>query len=179
MSETHIDFHYTRPDVVSAQRMRFLRSNQLKVILILWLGAMLFLIAPLVLPQVFPPGQSSSWGVVLQIAMAFSVTLFVMIFFTPWMDFYINRFWRLPLSLHFSEKFLRLVITGKTGGLHLAWKQIRRVEENDRVFILDYGEGNKYLILPKSAFTHTSDVQRFRELLTRRSMMKDEPVEET
>ncbi len=178
MSETRLEFRYTRPDVISAQRMRFLRSNQLKVILIIWLASMLILIAPLVLPRVFPPGPYASWGLVLQIAIAYFATLLVLIFFTPWMDFAINRFWRLPLTLHFSEKSLRLLVTGKTGGLHLKWNQIRRVEENGRVFILDYGVGNKYIILPKSAFTRPGEESRFRDLLSRRALVKEAPGEE-
>jgi hypothetical protein len=178
MTETRLEFRYTRSDVVAAQRMRFLRSNQFKIILIIWFLSMLVLIAPLVLPRVFPPGPNTSWAAVLQIAIAFLVTLLVLIFITPWMDFYINRFWRLPLSLHFSDRFLRIFVTGKTGGLRLKWGQVRRVDESERFFILEYGAGGKYIILPRSAFTRPGDEQRFRDLLARREAVKDAPSED-
>ncbi len=175
MSATSLQLHYTRGDVVSAQRLRFLRSNQLKVIMLIWLASMLYLIAPLVLPKVFPPGPYSSWALVFQICLAYLVTLVVLFFFTPWFDFYLNRFWRLPLTFQFSDKSLRLSVTGKPGGLRLAWNQVQQVDENDRVFILHYGGTNKFLILPKSTFTRPADSQRFRELLARRTLIKAEP----
>jgi hypothetical protein len=175
MPATSLDFHYTRVEVISAQRMRFLRSNQLKVILLIWLGSMLYLIAPLVLPQVFPPGPNTSWALVLQIALAYGVTLLVLIFLTPWVDFYINRLWRLPLTFQFDGKGLRLSVTGKTGGLRLMWNQVHQVDENERVFILHYGGGNKFLVLPKSAFSRPVDEQGFRDLLARRAQIKEEP----
>lgn len=178
MSETRLEFTYSRPDVVAAQRTRFLRSSQFKIILLIWLVAMLYLIAPLVLPQVFPPGPNTSWGLVLQIGLAYFVTLLVLIFVTPVMDFYLNRFWRLPLSLHFNDKHLRLFVTGKEGGLRLKWNQILKVEEDPRVFTIEYGAGNRYMILPKSVFNHASDEQRFRELLARRAQQPDLPDDE-
>lgn len=173
-----LEFRYTRPDVVAAQRMRFLRSRQFKIILIVWFLSMLFFIVQLVLPQVFPPGPNTSWAAVLQIAIAFMGALLVLTFITPWMDFYINRFWRLQLSLHFSEKSLHIFVTGKTGGLRLRWNQVRRVDENKRVFILEYGAGGKYIVLPKSAFTGAGDERRFRDLLARREAVKDAPSED-
>ncbi len=171
MPENRVEIHYTRPDVISAQRMRFLRSSQLKVILLIWLGSIIFLSAPLVLPQWFKPGPYTSWALVVQISLAYLVTLAVITFITPWMDFYINRFWRLPLVFQFSEKQVRLSISGKTGGLRLKWSQIIRVDENDRVFILHYGSGGKFVILPKAAFSGPGDEQRFRDLLARRELL--------
>jgi hypothetical protein len=178
MPENRLDFRYSRPDVISGQRMRFLRSKQLKVILLIWLGSTLFLMAPLVLSQVFKPGPYSSWGLVAQISLAYAVTLFVLVFFTPWFDFYLNRFWRLPLTLQYSSKRLRFTVTGKPGGLRLTWNQIQKVDENARVFILHYGDGNKFIILPKSAFSRPEDEARFRDLLARRALVKEEVGDE-
>jgi hypothetical protein len=175
MADTRLEFRYTRPDVVSAQRVRFLRSRQLKVILIIWAASMLFLITPMILPQVFKPNQYSSWGLVFQISLAYAVTLFVLIFFTPFFDFYLNRFWRLPLTLQFNEKRLHLTVTGKPGGLRLKWNQITQVEESSRAFILHYGSGEKFFVVPKSSFGKAEDEQRFRHLLSQRALIKAEP----
>jgi hypothetical protein len=178
MSDTRLDFRYTRPDVISAQRERFLKSKQLKAILVIWALSTLILIAPLVLPQLFGSNQYSSWALVLQISLAYAVTLFVLVFFTPFMDFYLNRFWRLPLTLQFGNKRLRFMVTGKTGGLRLNWNQVKQVDESSRAFILHYGEGEKFIILPKSAFTKSEDETRFRDLLSHRALAKDEPADE-
>ncbi len=179
MPETRVEFNYTRPDVVSAQRMRFLRSGQFKVILLIWLGSIIFLSAPMLLPQVFKPGPFTSWGLVVQIFLIYAVTMLVLIFITPYADFFINRFWRLALVLQFSEKHLRLSVAGKTAGLRLKWPQILKVDENDRVFILHYGSGGKFIILPKSAFYDPGDEQKFRDLLARRaSLTSEDPGEE-
>jgi hypothetical protein len=177
MPESRFDFRYTLPVVASAQRTRFLRSNQFKVILLIWLGSTIFLIAPLVLPQVFPPGPNTSWALVAQISLIYVVTLLVLIFATPVADFFINRFWRLPLTLQFSEKQVRIFITGKQGGLHLRWGQITQVDEDSRALILHYGPGGKFIILPKSAFEQDSDERRFRDLLSRRSLVNIEEPE--
>ncbi len=171
MPENRVEFHYTRRDVLSAQRMRFLRSSQLKVILLIWLGSVIFLSAPLVLPQWFKPGPYTSWALVLQISLAYLVTLAVITFITPWIDFYINRFWRLPLLFQFSEKQVRLSIVDKPGGLRLKWSQIIRVDENDRVFILHYGSGGKFVIIPRAAFNSPGEEQRFRDLLAHRALL--------
>jgi YcxB-like protein len=170
---TRLEFRYCASDVASAQRMRFLRSAQLKVILLLWLVSLLYVAAPLLVPQWFKPGPYTSWGLVIEICLAYGVTLLVLILVTPWADFYINRFWRLPLEFQYNEKHLRLSVTGKQGGLRLGWKQIQRVEENARVFILFYGTANKFIILPKGIFSRPQDDRRFRELLSQRAVLVD------
>lgn len=178
MADTRIDFRYTRADVVSAQRVRFLRSRQLKAILIIWFAGTLFLMAPLVLPQLFKPGPYSSWTLMFQISLAYAVTLFVLIFFTPFFDFYLNRFWRLPLTLQFSSKRLRLTVTGKPGGLRLSWNQITQVEESPRTFIVHYGGSDKFFVVPKSAFSKPEDEQRFRDLVASRALSQEAPGDE-
>lgn len=173
MSENRFDFRYTINDVASAQRMRFLRSNQIKIIFILWLGMLLFVIASMMLPDLIPFTVSMSWGLVLQISLAYFVTMAVLVLITPFLDFFINRFWHLPLTFQFNEKQLRLSLTGKSGGLRLKWSQIHKMEENQRVIILFYGTGNKYIILPKLAFEASELTERrFRDLLAREMVKK-------
>ncbi|RPJ52101.1 MAG: hypothetical protein EHM21_01080 [Chloroflexi bacterium] len=178
MPDTRLDFRYTRPDVVSAQRTRFLRSKQLRIILIIWAASSLILMVPMILPEVIQSAPFSSWGLVFQISLAYAVTLFVLIIITPFFDFYLNRFWRLPLTLQYSEKRLRLTVTGKPGGLRLNWNQLTQVDESGRTFILHYGDGGKFFVLPKSAFSNPEDERRFRELLAQRALVKEKPGDE-
>lgn len=169
MSDTRLDFRYTPRIVASAQRMRFLRSSQLKIILLFWVASTLYLIAPLLLPNLLPAGPFSNWGVALQVTLAYTVTLGVLILVTPWAEFYLNRFWRLPLTLRFNEKQLRIGVAGKQGGFQLPWGDVIKVQENNLVIILYYGSGGKFIILPKSIFAKPNDERRFRGLLERRA----------
>lgn len=178
MSDTRLDFRYTPRIVASAQRMRFMRSSQLKIILLFWVGSTLYIIAPLLLPDLIPAGPFSSWGSALQVTLAYTVTLGVLIMVTPWVEYYLNRFWRLPLVLRFNEKQLRISMSGKQGGFRLPWEDVKKVHENDLVIILYYGSGGKFIILPKSMFAKPNDERRFRALLERRaSLLTSPPVE--
>jgi hypothetical protein len=150
MADNRYEFRYKAGDVSSAQRMRMLRSKQIKV-----------------LPGLFPATPIASWGLVLEIALIYLATLVVMMLVTPYLDFLFNRFWRLPLQYQFNDRQMRLsVVKGKSKGLRLEWKDIQRIEENPRVFILYYGAGGKFLILPKSIFDERG-MQRFVGILGR------------
>jgi hypothetical protein len=111
----------------------------------------------------------------------------VLVLIAPYLDFTFNRFWRLPLQLTFNEKTLKVsVVKGKSKGLQLTWDQIQSVQENQRVIILHYGEGKKFVILPKSAFESGQDgapsavERRFRDILRRRGpQVEGAPAAET
>ncbi len=170
MADNKFEFHYTAADVTAAQRLRFLHSGQLKIMFILWALGILYLSVPLVIPQLLPGATYSSWGLVLEVSLAFLVTLLVLMFVTPWLDFTFRRFWRVGLVLRFNQKELHLNVAGKTGGMRLEWNEIKRMVENQRVYVLFYGTGNHYIILPKSAFEtakgHRHPAERkFRALL--------------
>ncbi len=188
MPENRFEFRYKVKDVASAQRMRMLRSKQIRVMVIIWLLSSLFLFVPMLLPNMFPGSPFSSWQLVISIAVVYAVTIAVLLFVTPYLDFTFNRFWRLPLMLRFNDKQLKLsVVGGKSKGLVLPWKQIQRYDENERVFILYYGASNKFIVLPKSIFDESSNParsrDRFLDLLKRRASIPvvevEEAVEET
>lgn len=166
MPPNRFDFHYSPADIAQAQRSRFLKSNQLKLIILLWIFTTLFTAGPLVLPGLFPTLPGDSWGLVVEVMLVYVVTIGVLGLVTPLAEYYLNRFWRMPLSLQVTQKHMRLSAAGKSGGLRLLWGEIRRVEETARVFILTYGPGGKYLILPKSAFAGVPGAEaHFRDLL--------------
>lgn len=174
MASNRFEFRYKAGDVASAQRMRMLRSKQIKIMVGLWLLSSLFLLVPLFFPQMFPGSPFASGEVVLSIAIVYAVTLGVLMVVTPYLDFAFNRFWRMPLVLRINEQNLRLSVSGgKSKGLVLPWGQILRFDENGRVFILYYGEGNKFIVLPKTLFQAAKNPaqaeERFRDLLRRRA----------
>lgn len=179
MPEYRFAFRYTPSDVASAQRMRFLRSGRLKVLIFIWLSSSLVLATPLIFPQMFPGSPFTSWSLVVQIALIYAVTMVVLVLVTPRVEYYFQRFWRLPLLLRLSDKMLRLSVDGsKSPGLRLPWEQIRRVDENERVFVVYYGEGNKFIILPKSTFKdHGGAEERFRKLLSKAGAAPAQPAQ--
>lgn len=178
MADNRFEFRYTANDVASAQRMRLIHSKQMRIMLGIWLVSSLFMAVPLLLPGLFPDLTWLNWGLVLEIALIYLVTMVILFALTPYLDFFFNRFWRLPLLFQFSDKQMRLsVVGGKSKGLHLTWAQIQRAEENARVFILYYGSGSKFIILPKAIFKRPQDDKRFRGLLRRRFEMPAAPVE--
>lgn len=168
MADNRFEFRYTANDVASAQRMRMFRSRQIRVLAIVWLVSSLFLAVPMLLPNLFPGISGMTWGLVVELALVYLVTMAILFAITPYLDFFFNRFWRMPMVLQFSDKQIRLSVSGgKSKGLQLSWKQIQRAEENQRVYILYYGIGNKFIILPKSIFKRPQDDRRFRDLLNK------------
>lgn len=173
MADNRFEFRYTAGDVASAQRMRFLRSNQLKTIIAIWAFSSLVLLAPSIAPQTFGT-PFASLAVMLEISLAYGAGLAVLLLAAPYFDYLFKRFWHMPLMVQFNEKQFRVsVVKGKSKGLRLEWNEVIKVDENGRVLILHYGTGNKYIIIPKTAFTPGKDgapmrtEQRFRELLQR------------
>ena len=185
MPQNRFEFRYKARDVASAQRMRMMRSKQIRLMIGIWLLSSLFLLVPLLFPQMFPGSPFASWEIVVSIALIYAITLGVLLLITPYLDFTFNRFWRLPLLLRYNDHQLRLSVAGgKAKGLILPWKQIQRYDENERVFILYYGEGNKFVVLPKAIFEAAKNPEKaaagFRNLLHRRASIPivEEPVVE-
>lgn len=192
MADTRIEFRYTAEDVASAQRMRFLRSKQFKMMGLVWIVSTLFLLISM---QFFQPSPVFDRPVILAIAFGYVLVIGVLALVSPYLSYAFSRFWRLPLQLQFNEKTLRLsVVKGKSKGLQISWDQIQEVQENKRVIILHYGEGKKFIILPKTAFgsdqtdpaapagegSTSAAARRFRDILRRRGpQMENAPAAET
>jgi hypothetical protein len=166
VADNRIEFRYDIADVTSAQRMRFLNSPQLKLLIAFWAITVLFLALSIYFPQTISIVQGVTWAVIGQISLIYVVTLVGMIFVVPWLSFNFNRFWKLPLVFQFNQKNLRLSVAGKQGGLRLAWDEVRRVEGNDRVYLVYYDDTQKHFILPRSAFKPHQD-KRFQDYLAR------------
>lgn len=165
MPANRFEFRYTPAEVADGQRARFLKSGQFKLILLLWVASILFTAAPLILPGTFPAVISGGWGAVIEVVLIYGVTVLVLGVITPYVEFFLNRFWRTPLVLQFNNHQMRVSVAGKPGGLLLKWSQILRVENTQRVYLLFYGAGGKYIILPKRIFRDSPQAQaRFEAL---------------
>ena len=166
MPANRYEFRYTPAEVADGQRSRFLKSIQFRLILLLWVVSTLFTAAPMLFPNAFPTVGSGGWSMVVEVALIYGVTVLVLSLITPYLEYYVNRFWRTPLAFQFNKYQMRMSVAGKTGGLQLKWSQILRYEETRRVYLLFYGSGGKYLIVPKSIFRDAPDAHaRFAALL--------------
>lgn len=174
MPESRIEFKYTSREVTSAQRLRLLKSGQFKGIILFWAASILFLAVHILFPQTFQIVRDSSWALIGEVTLIYIVTMLVLMYVTPWMDFAINKFWRLSLALAFNESQLRLTLakppkktkgSKASSGLVLKWDEIRRVMENQLVYVIIYGPQSKFFVVPKSAFTKPGVEERFRALV--------------
>lgn len=164
MADHRLEFQYSAREVTSAQRTRFFRGIQFKLILVIWVLSVLITAAPLIFPQAFPDNGTTSWSMVLLLSLAYFITLIVMLVVTPWLEFHFNRVWKVPVTFQYNEKQVRLLATGKTGGLHLKWSEIRQIDEIAPAYLIYYGSEGKFILLPKSAFSNQAEEQGFREL---------------
>jgi hypothetical protein len=161
MSDNRVNIQYTVQEVTSAQRMRLMRSGQLKMIVLFWAGSVIFFGLHVLFPQSFRVVSGVTWTLIGQVSLAYFVSLLAIFVILPWVSFHLTRFWKLPLVFQFGQKDLRLSVAGKRGGLRLGWDQVRRVDENDLVFVIYYDDGQKHFIVPKAGFSEGAEA-RFR-----------------
>jgi len=166
--EQHLEFSYTRPDVVSAQQMRIRNSGMFYLMGAIWLGATLYLIAQILLPHIIPQTPFANWRNVIQITIIFAIVAGAFYFAAPWLDFRSNQLWKNKFTLHYSDAKVRMTLAGKNEGLELKWNQIKKVLETPRVYLLQETDRN-FIIVPKSSFRSTDQEQRFRSLVRKRA----------
>jgi len=144
--------------------MRLRQSGQLKVLLLFGVGSVIFFGLHVLFPQTFRFLDGVTWRLIWQVSLAYLASLLAIFFVLPWISFHLTRFWRLALVFQFNQKEMRLSVSGKRGGLRLGWDQVRRVAENNLVFVVYYDDGQKHFILPKAGFSEANE-ERFRRLL--------------
>ncbi len=163
-----LKLNYTEEDVISAQRIRFLYDGRFKNILILGAVAFLILGVQVVYEWITNKALPGLWyGPFLAVG---SVALIIGFFYliNPLIDFRTHPIWRKNFDLFLSDTHLRLTSKSKKpGGFEMEWSQVKRVLENDRVFILLYGpRGQDFFILPKRLWKDPAKVDAFRSVLT-------------
>ncbi len=165
-SEFTLPLTYEHADVVSAQRLRFRHSRRLRVLAFLSLAALVYLAVQQFDPALVGANTRIGWQSVAYLAAQFVLLPVLFYLFVPSLDYRSNQAWRQNYTFTVNKSRLRLARTGAERGFELAWGAIRRVLENDRVFLVFFGEKQAMVMIPKSIFSSPEQTDTFRRLAT-------------
>jgi hypothetical protein len=148
-SNVFLRLNYEQDEVISAQRMRFLHSNRLKLLTVL---SILGTIA-LGLQQAwlwFREGVvPATWYTPIYLPLIFGGVFVVAYFLAPSMDFKVNPQWQNAFDLYLEADAFRITPIGKLQGFEKAWKEVKQVLENDKVYIWFFNSEQEFIIMPK------------------------------
>lgn len=170
-SDSKVNVIFQAADIISAQRMRFARGSKLKILGVIWLAAMVWGGGLLFFPEQVPTVLNINGGTLVGTALLFAIIAGIFYIFAPWVDFRTNPIWKSPFTFQFNDEQLNLSLEGRGRGVYIRWEQIRRVHENERVYILYTSSEDNFLILPRLVFPSKSSELRFRQLLGKRSSL--------
>jgi hypothetical protein len=165
-----LELNYQLDEIVSAQRMRFRNSTRIKIISIIGIIGTLALIEQQAHLWYDSGIRPETWFTPIYLPIIFIGVGGLVYFFAPQIDFRLNSDWKRKLDLHLSENKLRITVMGEVEIFELDWHQIKRVLENNKVYILIFGsEESEFFILPKRALGKYEN--RFRDTLKEKSSL--------
>ncbi len=144
-----ITLDYQRDEVISAQRMRFLHSGQAKLMIVLGTLATLALGTEEIWFWYTFGEVPRMWFMPFSVLLLFCAVFCAAYYFFPAIDFRVNPQWRVIFHLHLEKNKFRLSVKGHTHGEELEWGRIKRVLENEKVYILFWGKAQEFIIIPK------------------------------
>ncbi len=148
LMDTTFTLKYEKPEVISAQRLRFIHSSRLLVTTLLGVLA----VAYLCWQQFQIPAEERSWITVIVVAAIF-ITMPVLVYFVaPGMDFKSNKGWRLEYRVNLRPGVMDFFRPGETKPVRFDLHKISKIMENSEVFILFFGKETNFIILPKRIF---------------------------
>lgn len=145
--EISLKLNYQQDEVVSAQRLRFRNSQRIRIIFAIMAVFALLLAVQQYFRYTELGRLPDTWATPLVVLGIVAGLWTVGYFVAPPVDFRFNRDWRADLDLHLQKEQLR--VSGKSGSMDLPWSKIKRVLENEKVFILIMGSELDFLIVPK------------------------------
>jgi hypothetical protein len=172
-SSSFLKLNFEQDEVVSAQRMRFLHSSRFKLLAILGL----FGTTALSLQQAWlwhKEGQlPSTWYTPIYLPLIFSGVFIAVYFFAPSIDFKVNPQWRNIFDLYLEHEVFRITAVGQTQGIEKAWSNIKRVLENDKVYIMFFDSEQEFIVMPKRVLK--TQEKFFQERLPSKAIWRDPP----
>ncbi len=168
-------FQYTSSEIYSAHRLRFLHSNQLKIVTSIGLLAEVYLIAQQLYPQALHRPAGSSWGTPIGLAILIVGLPLLVYLFSPLFDYRLNADWKKTFTLFLSKEAFRISETsGETPGVPIKWFRVKGVLENKKVFVLILGSERFFLIIPKRLFENQEQQAFIRDILAKRVSLKSQ-----
>lgn len=144
-----LQLDYEQDEVVSAQRMRFLHSNRLKLLIALGILGMIVLIAQQIWFWFKEGTLPITWYTPIYLLLVFCGVFIIVYLFAPLIDFRLNPLWRNIFDLQLDDNTFRIIVAGKSQGIEKNWEKIKRVLENDKAYVLFFDSEEDFIILPK------------------------------
>jgi hypothetical protein len=161
MDTIAIAFNYREDEVVSAQRLRFLKSVPPKIVVVIGVLATILLGLQQIWAWFQSKDISRTWYTPFYMLLIIGTVFIVSYFLAPSIDFRINPTWKITLSLFLDEDKIRITAKGRTDGFNLPWVKIKRVFVNDMAYILFWDTDRDFFILPRRIFDR--DTRNFLE----------------
>ena len=169
-SNVPLPVRFDAKDIISAQRLRFIKSSRLKVLIGLWLALSLFLLVQLVAPDFIPAVHFANWYMLIGLAVAFVLVLVIFYWVAPWLDYTQNPVWQTPFTLRLTNEQILISVEGKPRATTVQWSRIHKMHENERAYILYLGNEANFLILPKAVLKAGAREKMIQMLKTRSSL---------
>jgi hypothetical protein len=112
------------------------------------------------------PAPVTRWEAALVVGALVLVPLFIY-FLAPPIDFRLNRVWRTEWNLRLNPQGLRMQRPGAKKYFDMAWSDVSKLEENERVYLLYYGDSGRYVLIPKHVFEKPQQLAFFRRQVAR------------
>lgn len=148
---------YEKQDIVSAQRMRFLQSSRLKIVIFLGLIS----IGYLVWQQLQLAQDARSWLSPVLVGIVFVVVPFLTYFLMPLLDYKVNKGWRKEYRFLISETNMDIYQPEEKRPYRFDLNRVSMIHENSDVFVLYFGSEQNFVIIPKRALQAQNKVAWF------------------
>ncbi len=140
---------YQEDEAVSAQRMWLRERNSVKI----GVAAAILIVLGAVAQEVWSWYESKvipvTWWMPVLWLIGFATVFGIAYLQNPVSSFRSNSWWHNKLELHLSSEWFRITPEGQSEGLEIEWGRIRRVVENDKVYLLFWGSEQEFSIFPK------------------------------
>ena len=136
---------YEKQDIVLAQRMRFLQSSRLKIVIFLRLIS----IGYLVWQQLQLAQDARSWLSPVLVGIVFVVVPFLTYFLMPLLDYKVNKGWRKEYRFLISETNMDIYQPEEKRPYRFDLNRVSMIHENSDVFVLYFGSEQNFVIIPK------------------------------
>ncbi len=143
--EISFKLKYEKPEVISAQRLRFRYSSRLQIIAILGV----FSIGYLSYLQFQLPIEARNWASPGLVAAIFILVPALIFYISPILDFIFNKGWRKEYRFVLSESNMDIFQPDEHKPYRFDLNRVNRILENPDVFILIFGNEQNFVIVPK------------------------------
>lgn len=143
--EITFKLNYEKPEVISAQKLRFRYSSRLQIIAILGI----FSIGYLIYQQLQLPVETRNWASPGLVAAIFILVPALVYYLSPLLDFKFNKGWRKEYRFILSETSMDIFQPQEPKPYRFDLNRVNRILENPDVFVLFFGTEQNFVIIPK------------------------------